>query len=317
MRWVILLGMLTMLLAGCGREDRSQGPAGTMSSPPARHAGVAPAEMILQNATLYTGAGNPRGEQAIAVRDGRIVYLGVSEGAEPLIGPSTQVDDLDGKLVLPGIFDPRLSHYAVDGLVNLYGGSRVQDYQQSVAQFIAANPGRQLIVGKGWQASAFGPGGPHKDQLDQVNDLIPIVLFSADHQSVWVNSEAIAAAGINMDTPDPQGGSIARDTNGLVIGVFRNAPAMALVESIIPRELEEQSAQEPSTPAEAVAALVGHGVFASGRGGEAGGLELGQWADFTLLDQNPFKLPPETLRSVRVLRSYHRGRPVYQRDESE
>ena len=317
MRWMYLLGVLTMLLAGCGREDQSHGPAGTMSHPPARHAEVAPAELILQNATLYTGAGDPRGKQSIAVRDGRIVYLGASEGAERLLGPRTQVDNLAGKLVLHGFFDPLLRQYAVDSSVNLYGGSKVEDYQLTVARFIAANPERQLIVGKGWQASAFGAGGPHKDHLDQVNDLIPIVLFSADHQSIWVNSEAIAAAGINMETPDPEGGSIARDDNGLVIGVFRQAPAMALVESIIPRELDGQDEEEPSTPAQAVAALTEHGVFANEPGGAASGFELGQWADFIVLDKNPFQVPPEELRSVRVLRSYHRGRPVYQRAESE
>ena len=317
MRWMFLLGLLTMLLVACGREDRSHGPAGTMTPPPARHAEVAPAQLILQNATLYTGPGNPRDEQAIAVRDGRIVYLGAIEGAEPLIGPQTQVDNLHGKLVLPGFSDPRLGQFAVDGVVNLYGGAKVQDYQQTVAQFIAANPERQLIVGKGWQASAFGPGGPHKDHLDQVNDLIPIVLFSADHQSVWVNSEAIAAAGINMETADPEGGSLARDDNGLVIGVFRKAPAMALVEAIIPREDEEPGAEEPSTPAQAVAALTARGVFADAPEGAGGDLELGQWADFTVLDKNPFQILPEELRSVRVLRSYHRGRPVYQRAESE
>ena len=315
MRWMYLLGLFTVLLAGCGREDHAQGPAGTMSHPPAHHAEVAPAELVLQNATLFSGADDYRGEQAIAVRDGRIVYLGASEGAEPLIGPRTRVDNLGGKLVLPGLLDPRLGQYAVDGLVNLYGGSTVQDYQQAVAQFIAANPGQQVIVGKGWQASAFGPGGPHKDQLDQVNDLIPIVLFSADHQSVWVNSEAVAAAGINMATQDPQGGNIARDENGLVIGVFRKAPAMALVESIIPRKPEDQDAEDPSTPAQAIAGLRKSGSLGNER--EAGGFRVRQWADFTVLDQNPFNLPVEELRGVQVLRSYHRGRPVYQREESE
>ncbi|MFC6977372.1 amidohydrolase family protein [Microbulbifer taiwanensis] len=95
------------------------------------------------------------------------------------------------------------------------------------------NPELQVIVGKGWDATAFGAVPPHKAQLDQVSDFVPIVLISRDHQSVWTNSEGLAAAGINSDTPDPEGGVIEKDENGLAIGVLRGQGAVKLLEKTI------------------------------------------------------------------------------------
>lgn len=123
----------------------------------------------------------------------------------------------------------------VERLLDLRGGRSPADYVRAVEKFMRDNPDLQVIVGKGWDAAAFGASPPHKAQLDQVSDLIPIVLISRDHHSIWTNSEGLAAAGINSDTPNPEGGVIEKDDNGLAIGLLRGEGAVELLEKIIPR----------------------------------------------------------------------------------
>ncbi|MGL6159792.1 amidohydrolase family protein [Microbulbifer sp.] len=122
----------------------------------------------------------------------------------------------------------------VERLLDLRGGRSPGDYIEAVERFIRDNPDLQVIVGKGWDVAAFGEAPPHKAQLDQVNDLIPIVLFSRDHRTIWANSEALAAAGIDVDTPNPEGGAIEKADNGLPTGLLRGS-AVQLIEKIIPK----------------------------------------------------------------------------------
>ncbi|WP_237067867.1 amidohydrolase family protein [Microbulbifer guangxiensis] len=296
MRWAWVLCIL-LLAAGCGK-DAGQGEAGARidraGSQSPGVAGPELADLVLTNASIYSAQGQLLRGQTIAVRDGRIIYLGDADSGSRLIGGPTRVENLEGKLVLPGATDPRMHRYAVDALVNLYGASGIADYQRTIAEFIEAHPGQQLVVGAGWRESDFAGQPPHKGQLDQVSDLIPILMFSADHQTLWTNSEAVAAAGINIDTSQPTNGVIERDDNGLVIGVFREPAAMALVEVIIPRVESSQDQHGPG-----VAELL------------EDELKVGKTADFTIVADNPDGVGSETLYELEVLRSYHHGQVIY------
>ncbi|MCX2782810.1 amidohydrolase family protein [Microbulbifer thermotolerans] len=151
------------------------------------------------------------------------------EGGGPVAElPSGQLQERP--LELPG----------VERAVDLRAGRSPEDYVRAVADFMRDNPDLQVIVGKGWDAAAFGTARPHKALLDQVSDFVPIVLISRDHMSIWTNSEGLAAAGINSDTPNPEGGVIEKDENGLAIGVLRGRSAVALLEKIIPRAADAQ-----------------------------------------------------------------------------
>jgi len=133
--------------------------------------------------------------------------------------------------------EPQPLHFpGVERLLDLRSGRSPADYIEAVEKFLRDNPDLQIIVGKGWDAAAFGTAPPHKAQLDQVNDLIPIVLFSRDHRIIWANSEALAAAGIDIDTPNPEGGAIEKADNGLPTGLLRGS-AVQLVEKIIPKSV--------------------------------------------------------------------------------
>ncbi|WP_073273853.1 amidohydrolase [Microbulbifer donghaiensis] len=239
MRWIWALSALLILLAGCARDEPPPAPKKEVAPPPADEAVQSPAQLVLRNGYIYTVDRDKRIAQAMAVREGRIVYVGGDSGVDALIGPDTRVEDLAGRLVLPGFVDAHMHVRGLGNMVNLYGGKSVRDYQDAVAEFIRAHPDHQVIVGKGWDNAVFAGQSPHKALLDQVNDLIPIVLFSSDHHTIWTNSEGLAAAGIDSETPNPEGGVIEKDETGIAIGVLREGSAMALVENIIPQKSED------------------------------------------------------------------------------
>lgn len=292
MRGICFLGLLlAVLAAGCERAERNNAERGAGLAPPG--SAVPPAELVFRNGYIHTLTledGRPAA-RAMAVRNGRIVFVGSDADVEPYIGPDTQVENLRGKLVLPGFVG---DHTPVRG-VDLYSGNGVGDYREAVAKFIREHPDHQVIVGEGWDNTVFAGQPPHKGQLDQVSDTIPIVLFSSDRRSIWANSEALAAAGINNDTPDPPGGVIEKDDTGLAIGVLRGESAMALVEKIIP----EKSGDGESQRAEIREIQ------------ESGSLESGKWADFIVLDKKRSRGPDGDLQKAKVLRTYHRGEPVF------
>lgn len=292
MRGICFLGLLLAVLAtGCERGERKS---------PEREAGTAapqsaaqPVELVFKGGHIYAPDGDKQIARAMAVRDGRIVFVGSDGDVEPYIGPDTRVENLRDKLVLPGFVDVHRHWRGPGNRVDLYTGKSVADYREAVAKYIREHPDRQVIVGKGWNNTAFAGQPPHKGQLDQVSDTIPIVLFSSDHRSIWANSEALAAAGIDNDTPDPPGGAIEKDDTGLAIGVLRGDSAVALVGKIIPEKTAEDCRAEIR------------------RIKEGGGLGAGAWADFIVLDKTAFRIDPREICEAKVLRAYYKGELVF------
>ena len=81
----------------------------------------------------------------------------------------------------------------------------------SVHRYAAAHPGDAWIRGSGWQLPVFPAANPHKEWLDAVVPGRPVFLRAADGHSAWVNSRALALAGVTRETPDPPNGRIERD----------------------------------------------------------------------------------------------------------
>jgi hypothetical protein len=213
-------------------------PASTEAPAPAAE----PADLVLVNGYIYTVDANRSVAEALAIRGDTIIYVGGNDEAQAFVGPGTTVVDLQGRLVLPGLID---SHaHATSGVsdiyeVPLYGIGTVEEYQQTIADFLAASPSLQALQGAGWINSVFGPTGPTAAMLDEACPDIPAVLYSEDYHSVWVNSKALEMAGITKDTPDPAGGIIERDEEGNPLGTLRES-AMDLVAEVIPPYSAEQ-----------------------------------------------------------------------------
>ncbi|WP_313480951.1 amidohydrolase [Microbacterium sp.] len=177
---------------------------------------------------------------AVAVRDGRIVAL--DREANALIGSGTEVVDLDGRMLLPGFQDAHV-HPLWGGLdmlrCDLADLSSQEAYLQRIAQYAAEHPDDEWVLGGGWQMSAFPGGTPTAAALDTVVPDRPAFLPNRDGHGAWVNSRALALAGITRDTPDPDDGRIERDASGTPSGTLHEG-AMTLVNRLLPAEPHER-----------------------------------------------------------------------------
>lgn len=191
----------------------------TANRPPA-------ADLILVGADIHTAATGARAE-AIAVRDGRFVAVGDTASVEPLRGPETVVIDAGGATVLPGLIDSHV-HFG-SGIpllrgVNLYGLPTRQEWLDRVAARVAELPPGTWILGGRWDHT-LGEGGilPSRADLDAVAPDHPVALSDVDGHSTWANSLALRLAGIDGETPDPEGGLILRDESGEPTGILLEA----------------------------------------------------------------------------------------------
>ncbi len=199
------------------------------------------ADLVFTGGPVFTANTVRSRTDAVAVRDGRIIAVGSSDVAE-LVGPATEVVDLGGGLLIPGFQDAHI-HPVGGGMellrCNLADSHSVSDYEAVIAAYAAAHPDEEWILGGGWAMAAFPGGTPTAATLDALVPDRPVFLPNRDHHSAWVNSFALAAAGITRDTPDPEDGRIERDADGNPSGVLHEG-AMSLVEHLIPEPTTEQ-----------------------------------------------------------------------------
>ncbi|MBM4186840.1 MAG: amidohydrolase [Gemmatimonadetes bacterium] len=194
-----------------------------------------PADLVVKNTAVYTMAA-PAKADAIAVRDGEIVYLGDNAGSDAYIGDSTRVYDLGGRMVLPGFVDthvhPRGGLSLTECQFDAIGSA--QAIVDSVARCAANAPEKPWIRGRGWALPVFPNANPHRRLLDAVVSDRGVYLSAADGHSAWVNSKALQLAGITKATADPPKGRIERDpATGEPTGTLRES-AMDLVGRLLP-----------------------------------------------------------------------------------
>ncbi len=210
------------------------------SLPGCRHAD--PADLVLRHGAIYPLAADSLRMETLAVRDGQVVYLGADRGAERLIGGSTVVLELAGRMVLPGFRDTHLHPSAGVGLSEcrfdeLKTSEVVLD---SLRRCAAAHPELPWVRGRGWQLPVFPDANPRKEWLDAVVPDRPVYLTAADGHSAWVNSKALALAGVDRNTKDPPNGRIERDVRtGEPSGTLRERAADLVAKILPPRTQAE------------------------------------------------------------------------------
>jgi predicted amidohydrolase YtcJ len=201
------------------------------------------ADLLVVNGKVYT-AGGGGFQEAIAIRGNRILRVGRTQEIESLRGPRTEVIDAQGSAVVPGFNDIH-THLLSGGLalenVKLGGARTLQEIQDRIGTFAKAHPERTWIQGTGWSYEAFPGNLPNREQLDAAVPGRPAIMRCYDGHSVWVNSKALALAGITKSTPDPPNGSIVRDPKtGEPSGLLKESPAVALVQAIVPKPTREE-----------------------------------------------------------------------------
>jgi len=210
--------------------------AAAMLAPAALEAQGA-ADLVLTNGRIYT-VDNARPEaSALAVRAGRIQFVGSDAEARVLAGPSTLVIDLHGATVVPGIVD---AHAHLLGLgntlqrVNLVGSS---SYDQVIDRVKAwakdVKPG-VWIQGRGWDQNLWpAKQFPTHEALSRAFPNNPVVLTRIDGHALVANAKAMELSHVTATTADPSGGRIVRLSSGAPSGVFVDN-AKSLIERTIP-----------------------------------------------------------------------------------
>ena len=194
---------------------------------------------------MYTVDAARSWASAVAIRNGRIVYVGSDSLPPGLVGPSTEVVDLRGKMVLPGFQDGHV-HPISSGvelaectLDDLTTPTAIADSIRACAQ---SQSDRPWVRGGGWQLPVFKDGNPSKLLLDQAVPDRPAFFYAADGHSAWVNSRALTLAGVTHQTPDPPNGRIERDAQTREpTGTWRE-DAIALVAKVVPPRTDAELA---------------------------------------------------------------------------
>ncbi len=185
-----------------------------------------PADLVLRGGAVYTVDASRSWAEAVAVRAGRIVYVGTDAGLLPWIGPQTRRVDLKGKMLLPGFHDSHV-HLASGGIelgeCDLNGMTKEDEILGALKAYAERNPQKKWLRGGGWPLTLSG-GNPHKSLLDKIVADRPVILDAFDGHSSWCNSRALEIAGITKETPDPPRGRIERDpATGQPTGTLREA----------------------------------------------------------------------------------------------
>ena len=210
----------------------------------ARGAGPEPADLAFTGGTVYTVDSARSWAQAVALRGGRIVYVGSDAGAAAWIGPKTRVVKLAGRMLLPGFQDAHV-HPVSGGLELTLCDLNDLPTQAAVEEKVRSCAKEQRgswLVGGGWALPIFPGGNPGRALLDELSPDRPAYLAAADGHSSWVNSRALELAKIGAKTADPPNGRIERDPKtGEPTGTLRES-AMDLVAVLLPtptpKELE-------------------------------------------------------------------------------
>ena len=203
-----------------------------------------PADLVVTNGRIYTVDAARPVVDAMAIRGGRVVFVGDRAGAKALIGAQTEVLDLDGQTVIPGMTD---AHAHVLGLgqalrnVDLVGTASYEAVIARVAARAKEIPKGEWIIGRGWDQNDWGDTRwPSHEALSRAVPDHPVYLERVDGHAALANAMAMQRAGLTRASKDPSGGQIVRDARGEPMGVLVDN-AQGLVERSIPAATRAQT----------------------------------------------------------------------------
>jgi len=175
---------------------------------------MATRRQIFRGGRVFTADAENPWADSIVVEDDRIVFVGDAQAATAIAGDDAELIEVNGGLVLPGFVDGHV-HVTLTGSAMLKAYLRdadsVEEIQRRVKEWADENPDAPRVLGTDWIHSVLPNNKPTKEILDAVVSDRPVYLEAFDFHSNWVNSAALEELGIDDDTSDPVGGTIARD----------------------------------------------------------------------------------------------------------
>ncbi|MCC6340573.1 MAG: amidohydrolase [Bryobacterales bacterium] len=203
------------------------------------------ADLVVENANIYTVNRAQPKASAMAVKDGRILAVGGDMGRYK--GPLTRLIDAMGATIVPGMID---SHGHIAGLggsletLDLREANTSGEAVRAVERAVSTRPKGEWILGSAWDQTRW-PGGefPDSGELSRVSPDHPVYLTRVDGHAAWVNRKALEIADINASTRDPRGGRILRDGQGRPTGILIDRARGLVTGKIPPPGMEQVKAR--------------------------------------------------------------------------
>ena len=247
-----LLTALSAFLAACGPAPEQDSEAND-------------ADLILTNARVYTldwgepgpdgtlAPDAPRSEsgwqpdaEAVATRDGEILFVGETVEALKYAGETTRIVDLAGATVVPGLVDSHTHVFELGAKLDSVDLTDVATEEEAVA-LIAARaksvPAGEWIIGAGWDEGAWANRYPDKVLLSEAVPDNPVVLDSLHGFAAWANQAALDVGGITADSSVPVGGEMRLGDDGQPNGLFLNR-ATTMLDAIVPPPSDDTLAKQ-------------------------------------------------------------------------
>ena len=213
-----------------------------------------PADIVLKNGDFYTMDVRQPRAKAVAIREGRFVAIGGNTQVKRMIGPNTEVIDLRGRMVIPGIND--IHAHPVEGAYEaLYSCAippqgKVDDVLAAVSACADRAEPKDWIVGGPWSSSLLSAleNADALEALDRVSKGYPVVLRDDTFHNRWVNSKVLQLAGIGPGTKAPKGGEYAM-ADGKPTGLLKEPPAWLGINKLAPARSAERLKKAAMTAA--------------------------------------------------------------------
>lgn len=211
--------------------------AGVFMTPNASAKPCDGADLLLLNGQVYTGLDEKAMTATIFIGDGKIIHVGPAKEYKCTGDKELKLVDLEGAFVYPGFTD---AHAHLKGVgyrektLNLQGINSLKETMDKVRTFVATTKPEQWVVGRGWIEKVWPEKRfPTRQDLDAFVSDRPVALSRADGHAMLINTFAMKLAGIDRNTPDPDGGAIRKDDMGEPTGILVDR-AMGLVRTLIP-----------------------------------------------------------------------------------
>jgi predicted amidohydrolase YtcJ len=201
------------------------------------------ADLIITNATIWTGDANQPNVEAMAIIGDMIHSIGSNEEISKFIGNESVTIDAKGKFITPGFIDTHVhflsGSYGLSS-VKLRDAKTLVEFTQRIAAYAATIPEGSWIREGDWDHQQWGGELPQAKWIDEVTPNHPVFVTRLDGHISLANSKAMQLAGINASTPEVEGGDIVRDENGNPTGIFKDN-AQNLIYSVMAEPSPEEN----------------------------------------------------------------------------
>jgi hypothetical protein len=237
MKILTLLIALTIALVGCSPEDHSVEQSSSAVV-------VEAADTVYINGRIYTVNEAQPWAESVAIKDGKFIAVGSNDDLAVNIGETTEVIDLAGKFVMPGLVDththPFISAYDIleNLTLNPETGS-LGDIQQQIKAYMKSKPDLIWVAGAAFPKGIFDKENPKREWLDEVSTEIPITIMDQGGHALWCNTIALQTAGMmDPNFEAPEYAIIERDENGVPSGTIRET-ALGVMRKFMPQASPE------------------------------------------------------------------------------